>query len=144
MLCREHGADRRREQHRHAALLVRVPLRDQALKADDIAENLSEEDTRDMQTFNALKKSIRAIPPELIEQTIQLHSKNPEAFENSVSALCAAICDTFKPATATEFVEKLNEDIRSDTELGRSEGRNYAHKVGQMQAAFLTAVAAEN
>jgi hypothetical protein len=113
-------------------------------KVDDVAENLSEEDTRDMETFNALKKSIRAIPHELIEQTIQLHSKNPEAFENSVGALSAAVCDTFRPATATEFIEKLNEDIRSDTELGRSEGRDYARKVGEIKAAFLTPVAVEN
>jgi len=31
IFCRKHGADSRREQHRHAALLARVPLRDQPL-----------------------------------------------------------------------------------------------------------------
>ena len=65
----------------------------------------------------------RRLPPELIEQTIQLRVRNPEAFENSVSAMCAAVCDTFRPLTAADFVQKVNEDIRSEIELGKSKGR---------------------
>jgi hypothetical protein len=112
-------------------------------KVDDIAENMSEEDVRDMETFDALKKSIRSIPHELIEQTIQLQAKDPAVFENSVVALCAAVCDTFRPATATEFVEKLNEDIRSDIELGRSVGRDYAREIEEMKSGAAP-VAVEN
>jgi hypothetical protein len=102
-------------------------------KNGDIAENMSEEDARDMETFGALQRSIRSIPHELIEQTIQLHSNSPEAFENSVLALAAAICDTFRPATAAEFVEKLNEDIRSEIEFGKSKGQDYGRAVREFQ-----------
>jgi hypothetical protein len=95
---------------------------------------------KEARQLNALKRSIGAVPHELIEQTIQLHAQNPEAFENSVGALCAAVCDTFRPATATEFVEKLNEDIRSDIDLGRSKGRDYAREISDVQAAFAASV----
>jgi hypothetical protein len=61
-----------------------------------------------------------------------LRAKNGEAFDNSLTAMCAAICDTFRPATATEFVEKLNEDIRSEVELGRSKGRELAREVREL------------
>lgn len=111
-------------------------------KVDDIADDLSEEDVRDMETFDALEKSIRAVPHELIEQTIQLHAQNPQAFENSLGALCAAVCDTFRP-TAAEFVERLNEDIRSDIELGKSNGRDRAREISELFAAFGAPVAVE-
>ena len=112
-------------------------------KVDDVADDLSEEDVRDMATFNALQKSIRAIPHELIELTIQLHSQHPEVFENSLGALCGAVCDTFRPASAAEFVEKLNQDMRSDIELGRSMGRDYARDIQALKAAVPTPVAGE-
>jgi hypothetical protein len=95
-------------------------------KVDDIAEKLSDEDSRSVRTFGELKKSVRNIPHELIEQTIQLRARNYDAFENSLTAMCAAVCDTFRPASAAEFVEKLNDDIRSEIELGRSQGRRFA------------------
>ena len=104
-------------------------------KNGDLVENLSEEDARDMDTFVALQRSLRSIPHELIEQTIQLHSKNPEAFENSAQALCAAVCDTFRPVTAAEFVEKLNEDIRSEIEFGKSKGQEYGRAVREWETA---------
>jgi hypothetical protein len=44
---------------------------------------------------------------------------NPEAFENSTLALCNAIGDDFSPAAA-EFVERINGDMRSEIDLGRS------------------------
>jgi hypothetical protein len=62
---------------------------------------------------------------ELIEQTIQLRTRNAEAFENSVSAMCAAVCDTFRPLTAADFLQKVNEDIRSEFEFGKSKGREH-------------------
>jgi dsRNA-specific ribonuclease len=103
-------------------------------KVDDVAENMSEEDGRDIATFDALKKSLRAVPHELMEQTIQLRAQNPKAFENSVRAMCAAICDTFRPATAAEFVEMLNKDMRSEIKLSRSKGRDYADAVRRIEA----------
>ena len=113
-------------------------------KADDIVGDLSEEDARDIDTFDALKKSISAVPHELIEQTIQLRASNSEAFENSLTAMCAAVCDTFRPAMAAEFVEKLNEDIRSEIELGKSKGREVADEVRELRTAFAVPLAAEN
>jgi hypothetical protein len=102
-------------------------------KVDDVVADLSEEDGRDIDTFDALKNSIRAVPYDLIEQTIQLRARDGEAFENSLTAMCAAICDTFRPATAADFVEKLNEDIRSEIELGKSKGRKVAREVREIQ-----------
>ena len=75
-------------------------------KVDDNVADLSEEDGRDIDTFDALKKSIRAVPHDLIEQTIQLRVRDGQAFENSLTAMCAAVCDTFRPANAAEFLAK--------------------------------------
>jgi hypothetical protein len=50
-------------------------------KVDDNAADLSDEDVRDINTFDALKKSIRAIPPYLIGQVIQLRARNGEALK---------------------------------------------------------------
>jgi len=113
-------------------------------KVDDVVADLSEEDRRNIDTFSALQKSIHAVPPELIEQSIQLRARNEEAFENSLTAMCTAVCDTFRPVTAAEFVEVLNEDIRSEIELGKSIGREVARKRRELRAAFLEPVAAEN
>jgi hypothetical protein len=113
---------------------------------DDNVADLSEEQGRDIDTLAALKKSIRAVPHDLIEQTIQLRARNGEAFDNSLTAMCAAICDTFRPATATEFVEKLNEDIRSEIEFGKSKGRELARDVRELEleAALVAPVALDN
>jgi hypothetical protein len=95
------------------------------LEQTDTGGKLTEEQWRNVRTYEDLDNSLDSVPPELIEQTIQLRAQNPEAFENSVSAMCAAVCDTFRPLTAADFVQKVNEDIRSDTELGKSKGREY-------------------
>jgi hypothetical protein len=93
---------------------------------DDIAENLGPEDARNISTFGALDKSIANIPHELMERTIQLRARNAAAFENSLTAICVAVGDTFRPATAAEFLERLNEDLQSEIETGRSAGTKYA------------------
>jgi hypothetical protein len=95
------------------------------LEQTDTGGKLTEEQWRNVKTFEDLDNSLGAVPPELIEQTIQLRARSPEAFENSVSAMCAAVCDTFRPLTAADFVQKVNEDIRSDIELGKSIGREH-------------------
>jgi hypothetical protein len=113
-------------------------------KVDDDVALLSEKDGRDIDTFVALKKSIHAIPHELIEQAIQLRARNPKAFQDSLRAMCAAVCDTFRPATAADFVEMLNQDIQSEIELGKSIGREFAGEVQKIRAAFAEPVAATN
>ncbi len=87
------------------------------LEHAETGEELTDEDLRNIETFEALKKSVRDLPHEVIEQTIQLRGRNPDAFENSLTAICSAVSDTFRPATAAEFVERLNEDMRSDRPL---------------------------
>lgn len=101
---------------------------------DDIAENLSDEEGRNTDTFDVLDRSIRDIPLVLIEKAIELRTSNPKAFRNSLTAMCAAVCDTFRPATAAEFVERLNQDIRSEIEAGKSIGREYAGRCEQSAA----------
>ena len=111
---------------------------------DDIAENLTDEEGRNIDTFDVLDKSIHDIPHELIERTIQLRAKNSKAFENSLTALCGSICDSFRPVTGAEFVERLNDDIRSEIEFGKSEGRDVASEVRKLEVALATPVAAGN
>jgi hypothetical protein len=120
------------------------------LEQTDTGGKLSEEEWRCVKTLEDLDNSLDSVPPELIEQTIQLRARNPEAFENSVSAMCAAVCDTFRPLTAADFVQKVNDDIRSEFEFGKSQGREHGvllREVEEMAAAFRDrgmAAAAEN
>jgi hypothetical protein len=111
---------------------------------NDIAEKLTDEEGRNIDTFDVLDKSIHDIPHELIERTIQLRAKNSKAFENSLTALCGSICDSFRPVTGAEFVERLNDDIRSEIEFGKSEGRDVASEVRKLEVALVTPVAAGN
>jgi hypothetical protein len=109
------------------------------LEQTDTGGKLTEEQWRNVKTFEDLDGSLDSVPPELIEQTIQLRARDAEAFENSVSAMCAAVCDTFRPLTAADFVEKVNEDIRSEFEFGKSKGREdgaLMREVEEMTAAF--------
>jgi hypothetical protein len=82
---------------------------------------LTEEEWRRIRTWQALEASVEAVPHEIIEQTVQLRARNPEAFENSTLALCNAIGDDFSPAAA-EFVERINNDMRSEIDLGPKQG----------------------
>ena len=93
------------------------------LEQTDTGGKLTEEQWRNVKTFEDLDVSVGSLSPELVEQTIQLRARNAEAFENSVSAMCAAVCDTFRPLTAADFLQKVNEDIRSEFEFGKSKGR---------------------
>jgi hypothetical protein len=58
---------------------------------------------------------------------------NLDAFENSLTAMCGAVCDTFRPGTAADFIERLNADIRSEIETGKSAGGEIAHFVREIQ-----------
>jgi hypothetical protein len=80
------------------------------LEQTDTGGKLTEEQWRNVKTFEDLDNSLDGVPLELIEQTIQLRARNAEAFENSVSAMCAAVCDTFRPLTAADFLQTVNED----------------------------------
>jgi hypothetical protein len=109
------------------------------LEQTDTGGKLTEEQWRNVKTFEDLDGSVGSLSPELVEQTIQLRARNPEAFENSVSAMCAAVCDTFRPLTAADFLQRVNEDIRSEFEFGKSQGREHGvllREVEEMAAEF--------
>jgi len=103
------------------------------LEKTEFGHELTDDELRDIKTFEALEKSLRDVPHELMEQTIQLRVKNLDAFENSLTAMCSAVCDTFRPGTAAEFIERLNADIRSEIETGKSAGGEIAHFVREIQ-----------
>jgi hypothetical protein len=108
--------------------------RDFFLELAEFGKELTEEQSRNIATFEALDNSLADVPHELIERVIQLRARNAEAFENSVSAMIGAVCDTFRPATAAEFIEKVNEDIRSELELGKSKGRERGAFLREVEA----------
>jgi hypothetical protein len=108
--------------------------RDFFLELTEFGKELTEEQSRNITTFEALDKSLGDVPHELIEQAIQLRARNAEAFANSVSAMIGAVCDTFRPVTAAEFIEKVNEDIRAELERGKSKGREQAAFIREIEA----------
>jgi hypothetical protein len=84
-------------------------------KADDLGEELTEEDWRNVHSFRALEKSVKDISPALMQDATELASKYPDVFELSLTTLVSSVCDQFRPGTATEFVERLNSYIRHET-----------------------------
>jgi hypothetical protein len=98
------------------------------LEQAELGAELTDDELRDIRTFEALQKSMSDVPHELIEQTIQLRARNRAAFEYSLTATCSAVCDTFRPS-ATEFIERLNADIRSEIDTGKSQGGKLARFV---------------
>jgi hypothetical protein len=84
-------------------------------KVDDMVEELTEADGRNIDTFRALEKSVKDISPALMQDAAELAAKYPDVFELSLTTLVSSVCDQFRPATAAEFVEKLNSYIRHET-----------------------------
>jgi hypothetical protein len=82
---------------------------------DDMVEELTEEDARNIDTFRALEKSVMEMSPALMQDAADLAANYPELFEQALTTLVSSVCDQFRPATATEFVEKLNGYIRRET-----------------------------
>jgi hypothetical protein len=68
------------------------------LEQAELGDELTDDELHDIRTFEALQMSMPDVPPELIEQTIQLRTKNHDAFEYSLTATCSAVCDTFRSA----------------------------------------------
>jgi hypothetical protein len=84
-------------------------------KADHTGEELTDEEGRNVDLLYALQKSVKAISPELIQEASELEAKYPVMFEESLVTLLRSVSDQFRPATAVEFVEKLNNHIRRRT-----------------------------
>jgi hypothetical protein len=95
-----------------------------------MVEQLTEEDGRNIDTFRALEKSVKDISPALMRDVADLASKYPDVFELSLTTLVSSVCDQFRPATAAEFVEKLNSYIRqrnSSTGTGLVRALHFGH-----------------
>lgn len=80
---------------------------------DDIAKQL--EQTFEYSAIWVLEKleygedTVARVPATLMEDTAVLAAKYPDAFERSLYAL---LLNQSRPATAAEFVERVNEDVR--------------------------------
>jgi hypothetical protein len=85
-------------------------------KADHTGEELTDEEGRNVDLFYTLQKSLKEVPPALIQDAADLAAKYPELFEQSLTTLVSSICDQFRPATAAEFVTRLNTFIQRSTE----------------------------
>ena len=85
-------------------------------KATTWAKGLTDEEGRNVDLFYALQKSLKEVPPALMQDAADLASKYSELFEQSLTTLVSSICDQFRPATAAEFVAQLITFIRRSTE----------------------------
>jgi len=78
-------------------------------------EELTEEEGRNVDTFRAFEEVVTEISPALMQDAAELAAKYPDVFEQSLTTLLGSVSDQFRPATAAEFVEKLNRYIRHET-----------------------------
>jgi hypothetical protein len=84
----------------------------------DIAHRkLSDEEDRNIESFAALAASVKDIPDALRERAADLATRHPDVFEQTLRILVTHVSDEFRPATATEFVTRLNRHIESVAEV---------------------------
>jgi hypothetical protein len=76
--------------------------------------DLSDEDAKAVELLNALRDTVDAIPPLLIETTETLRDTTPDLFERMLTHGVQVIGFGFAPTTATEFLEVLNRTIERD------------------------------
>lgn len=69
---------------------------------------LTDEEGRNVNSFRSFEMSVEDVPAALMEEMAELAKKYPDLYDNSLMTLLSSVSDTFRPATATEFVEKLN------------------------------------
>src|ERR1700728_1896863 len=86
------------------------------LEKSEVGEELTDEQGRNIDSFYALQKSVKEIPPALMQEASELAAKHTAVFQQSLESLLGSVTDQFRPATAAEFVEKLTSHIRRETE----------------------------
>jgi hypothetical protein len=74
----------------------------------------SDEDESAIGTFEILLATVDAMPAPLVNAAEELRAAEPERFKNLLSRNLQAVGYGFSPAGATEFVEVLNQSVRSD------------------------------
>jgi hypothetical protein len=89
-------------------------------KKTDFGEDLTDEQGRNVDSFYALQKAVREISPALMQEASELAVKYPAVFQRSLESLLGSVSDQFRPATAAEFVERLNSHVRRETEALRT------------------------
>jgi hypothetical protein len=82
------------------------------LELTDTGGQLTDEEGRNVDTFRALEESVKDIPAALLEDTAQLAEKYPDEFERWLYGLIGRVSDQYRPATAAEFVAKLNSHVQ--------------------------------
>jgi hypothetical protein len=75
-------------------------------------EELTDEEDRNVNTFWVLAEAVADAPTALVQETAMLAAKHPRIFQRSLTASLSSVSDKYRPQTAAEFVEKLNERVR--------------------------------
>jgi hypothetical protein len=81
------------------------------LEKTECGDKLTDEEDRNVETFYALRDSVKDIPPELMQRTADLAQKHPGAFELSLMTFLSNVNDRFRPSTAAEFVGPMTAHV---------------------------------
>ena|ERR1700761_1054444 len=79
-------------------------------KAED-GPKLTPEQQRNVDTFYALRKSVKDMQPGLKQAVAELEEWHPKGFERSLLNLLGRVSDRFRPLTAADFVSAIFDDI---------------------------------
>jgi hypothetical protein len=74
----------------------------------------SDEDESAIGIFKILLATVDAVPSSLITAAEALRSAEPERFKDTLSCCLQSVGYGFAPASAAEFVEVLNQTVRSN------------------------------
>ncbi len=79
-------------------------------KAED-GPKLTAEQERNVDTFYALRKSVKEMGPALKQAVAELEEWHPKGFERSLLNLLGRVSDRFRPVSAADFVTALFDEI---------------------------------
>ncbi|HEX4408410.1 MAG TPA: hypothetical protein VH206_06535 [Xanthobacteraceae bacterium] len=72
---------------------------------------LTTEQERNVDTFHALRKSVKDMQPALKQAVAELEEWHSKGFERTLLNLLGRVSDRFRPATAADFVTALFDEI---------------------------------
>jgi hypothetical protein len=81
------------------------------LEKTECGDKLTDEEDRNVETFYALRDSVKDVPLGLIQRTAELARKHPGAFELSLMTFLSNVNNRFRPSTATEFVGPMTAHV---------------------------------
>jgi hypothetical protein len=88
---------------------------DRCEKMHGLEASLSDKDAKAVEILKNLRDSVDAIPPSLIRTAEALRTDAPEPFEKWLVHGVQVVGFGFYPASATEFVQALNNSVQKDT-----------------------------